>query len=224
DTGVGMDAQTCAQIFEPFFTTKEQGKGSGLGLATSYGIVKQSGGYIWCVSELGRGTTFEILLPYSDQAPALQSRQDQPPESAGGIETILLVEDEEAVRRMCLRILEARGYRVLDCATPLGALTLAREYRERLDLLLTDVVMPGLSGPQLAEELIALRPEMKVLFMSGYSEDNASIQNSLDSRHAFLGKPFSANSLSGKVRELLDTEPQPSSGPPIAHSHKSTQD
>ncbi|HVH68614.1 MAG TPA: PAS domain S-box protein [Gemmatimonadales bacterium] len=203
DTGVGMDEATQAHLFEPFFTTKEVGKGTGLGLATVYGIVKQSGGYIWVYSEPGRGTTVKVYLPRvsgvaeSPAAPVLA-------EARGGDETVLLVEDAAPVRTLARRSLEGRGYRVLDASDGPAALALSARHAGRIDLLVTDVVMPGMSGRELAERLAPQRPSMKVLYTSGYTDDTMVRQGVLTAGVAFLQKPFIPDTLARKVREVLD--------------------
>lgn len=203
DTGDGMDAQTQARIFEPFFTTKEQGKGTGLGLSTVYGIVKQSGGNIWVYSEVGLGTTFKIYLPRVDQdveQPEQSAAQDVLPQ---GTETVLLVEDEEMIRKAAREILEVNGYRVLEASSGKEALFFCQTHKERIDLMITDVVMPQIGGRELAEQLKPLRPGMKVLYMSGYTDDAIAHHGVLDEGTAFLEKPFTASALSHKVREVL---------------------
>jgi len=203
DTGIGMSAETMSHVFEPFFTTKEAGKGTGLGLATVYGIVKQSGGYVWCYSERGEGTTFKVYLPRVD-APV-----DQFPARAAlprtlGSETILLVEDEVGLRALTRRLLEKHGYMVLEAGTADAALALAREHVGPIHLLLADVVLPGASGPTLAGELVSRRTDLKVLFMSGYTEDAIVHRGVLARNTAFINKPFSGDNLAAKVREVLD--------------------
>jgi PAS domain S-box-containing protein len=203
DTGSGMDAETRAHIFEPFFTTKEKGKGTGLGLSTVYGIVKQSGGNIWVYSEPGRGTTFKVYLPRVD-APAADIKRRPVSVMATGSETVLLVEDEEAVRRLADRILRSAGYKVLTAAGGSEALLLCEKHDGVIDLLLTDVVMPHMSGRELAERLAKTSPKLKVLYMSGYT-DNAIVHHGvLDPGTRFIGKPFAAAELTRKVREVLD--------------------
>jgi PAS domain S-box-containing protein len=204
DTGCGMDAETQGRIFEPFFTTKEVGKGTGLGLATVYGIVKQSGGSIWVYSELGRGTTFKVYLP-AVEGPVTKVAIDVPEqELIEGIETVLLVEDEEVVRDMVSEMLRESGYKVLEANNGREALTLGQKYDGEIHLMLTDVVMPEMSGRELAEQLTPLRREMKVLYMSGYTDDAIVHHGVLDEGTAFIGKPFSPHSLARKVREILD--------------------
>lgn len=205
DTGTGMSAQTRNRLFEPFFTTKEKGKGTGLGLSMVYGIVKQSGGNIWVYSERGQGTTFKIYLPRVD-AWAVNTKPVQPTIAATGHETILIVEDEDAVRRAAERILAAAGYRVLTAANGGEALLLCERHEGQIHLLLTDVVMPRMSGRELAERLKELSPALKVLFTSGYT-DNAIVHHGvLDPGMRFIGKPFSVAELTRKVREVLDQE------------------
>jgi PAS domain S-box-containing protein len=203
DTGVGMDAQTQAHLFEPFFTTKEHGKGTGLGLATVYGIVRQSGGSIEVSSKPGRGSTFRIYLPWVNAAvvPAASAEESRP---AGGAETILLVEDAEGVRKMTCEALERSGYRVFVASSSAEALELARKRRRPIHLLLTDVVMPGMNGSELAAQVTPLHPEAKVLYMSGHTDDSLVQHGVLEERVAFLQKPFTLAALSRKVREVLD--------------------
>jgi two-component system, cell cycle sensor histidine kinase and response regulator CckA len=204
DTGCGMDDQTKSRLFEPFFTTKEKGKGTGLGLSTVYGIVKQSGGDIWAYSELGRGTTFKVYFPLATEEgdPVPASRMPQRP--AIGTETILVVEDEPAVREVAVRILRAAGYRVLTAANGNDALLTSQTYSGVIDLLLTDVVMPKTGGRQIAERMCVQRPDMRVLYMSGYTDDAIVHQGVLDPGTRFIGKPFSAADLTRKIRDALD--------------------
>jgi two-component system, cell cycle sensor histidine kinase and response regulator CckA len=207
DTGVGMNKETQSRIFEPFFTTKEQGKGTGLGLSTVYGIVKQSGGYIFAESELGRGTTFLIYLPrVAETAEHSAARQlAQPP--TGGSETVLLVEDEASVRELVRDTLTIRGYRVIEAADGVAGMKLMETYPDNIDILITDVVMPGMSGRELALRVSAARPSIKVLYLSGYTEDAIIHEGVLDPGTAFLQKPFTLHGLARKVREILHGEP-----------------
>jgi two-component system cell cycle sensor histidine kinase/response regulator CckA len=209
DTGRGMDRETMANLFEPFFTTKEVGQGTGLGLATVYGIVKQSGGSIWAYSEPGRGTTFKIYLPAAASADDLTEPAELPPapDRAVRTETILLVEDEEAVRAFVTRLLDRAGYRALVAATPDEADAIAGAHPGRIDLLVTDVVMPGRNGAELAAGLQVGRPGMRTLFMSGYTEDAIVHDGVLDAGVAFIGKPFAQSAFLAKVRDTLDREP-----------------
>src|SRR5213080_1623524 len=204
DTGVGMDETTQAHLFEPFFTTKEVGKGTGLGLATVYGIVKQSGGYIWVYSEVGHGTTVKVYLPRVPGVAEAPAPAAEPKPVRGGDETVLLVEDAAPVRTLARRSLEARGYRVLEAADGPSALQLSARHLEGIDILVTDVVMPGMSGRELAERLAPERPSMKVLYTSGYTDDAMVRQGVLSAGVAFLQKPFVPDTLARKVREVLD--------------------
>ena len=203
DTGTGMDEATRSRVFEPFFTTKEIGRGTGLGLSTVYGIVKQSNGYVWVTSEPGKGATFEIYLPHAAGA-APDERDPAPPAAPPGSETILLVEDEHAVRSLARRILERQGYTVLEARHGAEALRIATERAEPIDLLLTDVVMPEMSGSELARQLAAVRPGIPLLYMSGYTDDVIIRRGALEPGMAFLEKPFTANALVRRVREVLD--------------------
>jgi two-component system cell cycle sensor histidine kinase/response regulator CckA len=203
DNGHGMDAETQAHIFEPFFTTKEKGKGTGLGLATAYGVVKQSGGYIWVESAPSRGTTFHVFLPRVDGVAEAAGPVAVAPAPGFAGETILLVEDQEAVRHLMREILEMSGYVILEAAGGKEAVRISSEHKERIRLMITDVVMPGMSGTELGRQLRALRPEMKVLYISGYADD-ALHDGVLDDGAAFLQKPVKAAELERVVRRLLE--------------------
>ena len=205
DSGIGMDGQTLARLFEPFFTTKELGKGSGLGLSTAYGIVKQSGGSIVVHSEVGKGTTFKVYLPRDLSAPvATSARPRTIPRRAKGDETILVVEDEDALRRLATRLLEKAGYTVLSAADGEQALITCQRHAGKIDLLLTDVVMPRMSGKRLAERLAKLRPALKILYMSGYTDDAIVQHGVLEAGTQFIAKPFSEADLTRKIRAVLD--------------------
>ncbi len=204
DTGSGMDEQTKARLFEPFFTTKEKGKGTGLGLSTVYGIVSQSGGSIWVYSELGQGTTFKIYLPRAHSAKAMATRPPGVATRATGTETVLVVEDEEALRKVVRRSLEAAGYTVLTAADGVDALGTAARHAGEIQLLLTDVVMPRMGGRMAAQELVKTRPALRVLYMSGYTADAIVHHGVLDAGTQFIGKPFTGADLTRKVREVLD--------------------
>jgi two-component system cell cycle sensor histidine kinase/response regulator CckA len=199
-----MDEATREKIFEPFFTTKAVGKGTGLGLATVYGIIKQNGGFISVFSEVDVGTQFKIYLPLEDLPPATE---EVPviTEALRGSETVLLVEDAPAVREVARRILEHYGYRVVEAATGEGALRVAADLPGQIDMLLSDIVMPGMGGRALADRLTALNPTLKVLFMSGYTDDAIMRVEELSAATSYLQKPFSPAALARKVREVLDS-------------------
>jgi two-component system, cell cycle sensor histidine kinase and response regulator CckA len=201
DTGCGIEKEILSQIFEPFFTTKEEGKGTGLGLAMVYGIVKQAGGYVWVESEVGHGTTFKIYLPRIDEPPALEV--EATPMPARGSETILLVEDEGALRAIARETLEEHGYQVLDATGANEAIEIAHRHPEPIHLLLTDVVMPAMDGRALAASLVITHPDMKVLYMSGYTTDVMAHSGVLEAGLLLLEKPFTALLLLGRVREAL---------------------
>ncbi len=203
DTGFGMDAETMSKIFEPFYTTKETGRGTGLGLSTVYGIVQQSGGHIYVYSEPGMGTTFKIYLPRIDNPIVNGISTESPCLPVKGSETILLVEDNESVRDLAHMVLHGNGYKVLEAGNPQEALQVFETYGEAIHLLLTDVVMPGGSGPTLAKELRSRQPDLKVLYISGYPQDTHAIDNLVTHKDAFLAKPFTPVSLGLKVRDLL---------------------
>jgi len=206
DTGTGMDEDTEARIFDPFFTTKEKGKGTGLGLSTVYGIIKQSGGHIWVYTEFGHGSTFKVYLP--ELAATVQKGEAVAIESplSSGSETILLVEDEDVVRCLARTILENAGYHVLEASRGREAIRLWQELEQPIDLLLTDVVMPEASGKEVADRLREMQPALKVLFMSGYTDEAIVHHGVLDADVEFIQKPFTPAGLAGRVREVLDSE------------------
>jgi CheY-like chemotaxis protein len=191
-------------VFEPFFTTKEKGKGTGLGLSTVYGIVKQSGGNVWVYSELGKGTTFKVYLPQVDDEVAARDESKTVVSTKRGSETVLLVEDEEMVRKLASELLEESGYVVMSAGGGEEAINFANQHKDRIDLLITDVVMPKISGKEVAAQLKKIHPETKVLFMSGYTDEAIVHHGIVDSDIAFIQKPFSQNALAQKIREVLD--------------------
>jgi CheY-like chemotaxis protein len=201
DTGCGMDKETQSRIFEPFFTTKEKGKGTGLGLSTVYGIIKQSGGYVFAHSEIGHGTTFRIFLPRVDEPADCKYTVKPAQRDTRGSETVLLVEDEESVRQLVRETLQSRGYTVIDAADGEQALAIAAK-QNAIQLMITDVVMPGINGQDLAKEILKTHPTTKVLFLSGYAEDTIR-QQALPPGTAFLQKPFTLQTLLRKTREVL---------------------
>jgi len=202
DTGQGMSEEVQSHVFEPFFTTKERGSGTGLGLATTYGAVKQSGGYIEVDSEVGKGTTFKIYLPRVEEG-GKSLKDALLVDLPGGAETVLLVEDEDSVRNLCSRILGELGYQVVQARSGAEAVAVAGR-ADRVDLLLTDVVMPGMSGKELATQLVLRHPEMKVLFMSGYTDDAIVHHGVLDEGVSFIGKPYTPSALATKVRQVIE--------------------
>ena len=204
DTGIGMDAETQKRIFEPFFTTKPKGKGTGLGLASVYGIVKQSGGFIWVDSVPGHGTTFRMYLPIVAETSEEQESPKPSHKTIAGTETILLVEDEPAVRAVARAFLHGLGYKVLEAGSGAEALDIARRHPHRVDLLLTDLVMPGIAGSELAAQIALLRPDTKVAYMSGYSDFKPLQGNRHAERHTFVQKPFTRDSLARAIRQALD--------------------
>jgi CheY-like chemotaxis protein len=209
DTGTGMTEETMQSIFDPFFTTKEQGKGTGLGLTTAYGIVRQAGGWIEVSSKLGEGTTFRIYLPRIDGTPASDPVDPPCDQTRGGNETILVVEDQEEVRRLTRIVLESYGYTVVEAGNATEALQAVTGRCSEIHLLLTDVILPGMDGKALSEELLALCPNLKVIFTSGYPVDVVSNRGILERDAAYLAKPFTPDALAAKVREVL-TESRPS--------------
>ncbi|MFN2220491.1 MAG: response regulator, partial [Anaerolineae bacterium] len=210
DTGMGMDEDVKLHLFEPFFTTKSQGEGTGLGLATVFGIIKHSGGHIQVASEVGEGTVFNVYLPCAQSGGPGDVRRDLRRDlprlemERGGTETVLVVEDERAVREQAVLVLDSYGYQVLDAADGQAALDLSRSHEGPIDLLLTDVIMPGMNGRELADLLQPERPEMQVLYMSGYTGDAIAHHGVLADKSAFLPKPFTLEDLLRKVREVLD--------------------
>jgi len=207
DAGIGMSSDVKERIFEPFFTTKEKGKGTGLGLSTVYGIVKQSGGNIWVDSEPGKGTTFKIYLPLVEEDVESLKPSMIATGCLQGSETILLVEDEEMLRRLAHKILQGNGYRLLEASNGDEAIRIVREQQNReIHLMVADVVMPGISGRELADCLKSSRSEMKVLYMSGYTDDAIMHHGVLQEGMNFIQKPFTNEELMGKVREVLNND------------------
>jgi CheY-like chemotaxis protein len=204
DTGTGMTKEIQSRLFEPFFTTKEKGKGTGLGLSTAYGVVKQSKGNIWVYSEPGKGSTFKIYLPRCEASAAALIKAEREKESLHGSETVLVVEDDEMVRSMILKALNSYGYHVLCAPNGQEALRILREQEEMVSLVLTDIVMPGMSGGELAAQAQGEQQDLKILYMSGYT-DNAIVHHGvLYKSVSFLQKPFTPDLLAGKVRKVLD--------------------
>jgi CheY-like chemotaxis protein len=203
DSGVGIPRDALPHIFEPFFTTKPAGQGTGLGLATCYGVVHQAGGELFVRTESGLGTTFEVVLPRAVADLATTAGRVSDAYVARGTETVLFVEDDPAVRRIGMRILTEQGYQLLSASSGAEAVRLASEHSGPIHLLLTDVVMPHLSGPELAHRLVEKRPEMRVLYTSGYAADTVAQEDARASRAAFLQKPYVLDTLLAKVREVL---------------------
>jgi CheY-like chemotaxis protein len=203
DTGTGMDSDTKARIFEPFFTTKEEGKGTGLGLATVYGIVKQSGGHIAVYSEPGQGTTFRVYFP-ATSASKKQEREPAPAPRKTRGETVLVIEDEADLRSMIVRALARRDYHVLEARTGEEALELVEKQKAEVQLLITDIVMPGMRGTEAAQRLASLLPDLKILYMSGYTDNAMFHQKLLEAGTIFLQKPFSVSALEERVQKALD--------------------
>jgi CheY-like chemotaxis protein len=204
DTGVGMNAEVRQHLFEPFFTTKPSGQGTGLGLATCYGIVKRHGGYIWPYSEEGQGTTIKIYLPQVEEPAEARGRAGQSDQPRQGTEVVLLVEDDSAVRALAGRVLRVHGYTVLEAANGAEALRIGQAHAGPIDLVLTDVVMPRMSGKELATQLAAQRPAVKMVFMSGYTDNALFHHGQLEGDVEFLHKPFTPAALAGIVRRVLD--------------------
>ncbi|MBI1873220.1 MAG: response regulator [Acidobacteria bacterium] len=206
DTGCGMDQQTLSRVFEPFFTTKEKGKGTGLGLSTVYGIVQQSGGHVGVTSMPGDGTEFSLYFPALDDAAACEqdARASAPIEAEAGHETILVLEDEDQVRRLVSSALTQQGYQVIEASRESEAVEMAAGYKQAIDLLLTDVVLPEMTGKELVQRLTSSRPKLKVLYMSGYSDESILQRGMVRAEMPFLTKPFTPTTLGRKVREILD--------------------
>jgi CheY-like chemotaxis protein len=204
DTGVGMDAAVRARLFEPFFTTKQMGKGTGLGLATVYGIVQQSAGYVLVDSAPGQGTTFQVYLPASSDASEADELPVAGSHSVRGTETVLIIEDEQAVRDIVTRILRGHGYVVLVAASGAEALALSAELESTIDLVISDAVMPGMSGGEVVRRLREQRPGLKALFMSGYTDDEVIRRGIISSTTSFIQKPFSLTAFARAAREALD--------------------
>jgi CheY-like chemotaxis protein len=207
DTGIGMDAETLARIYEPFFTTKPKGRGTGLGLPTVYGIVQQSGGHISVYSEVGQGTTFHIYLPRVDKTFVQEGEEEEVDRTLYGEETILLVEDEQAVRELATMILQEAGYHTLTAGTPEEAMALESAYAGEINLLLTDVIMPRMTGREVAIQVARQRPNIPVLYMSGYTEDVMAFQQLIESDAYLVEKPFYPNDLLRMVRWAIE-QPQ----------------
>ncbi|HRH46712.1 MAG TPA: ATP-binding protein, partial [Pyrinomonadaceae bacterium] len=204
DSGIGMDAETQSHIFEPFYTTKEVGRGTGLGLSTVYGIVRQSGGSIWVYSEPGKGTTFKVYLPRVDEIPQAHKSTTANNLLMNGTETILLVEDEKMVRKITCEILESCGYEVFEAENGSAAFLLYQKHKQNIQLLITDVILPEMNGSEIANRLLQINPELKVLYMSGYTDNAIVNQGIFNEGINFIEKPFSPDKLRQKVRDILD--------------------
>jgi two-component system cell cycle sensor histidine kinase/response regulator CckA len=204
DTGSGMDKEVQEHIFDPFYTTKEKGKGTGLGLSTLYGIAKQNNGFIWVYSEPGQGSTFKIYLPKVKGDVKEEEIEQTPVENLSGSETVLIVEDDDSLRKLTRTVLKQRGYKILEAENGEDALRISKEHEGSIDLMITDVVMPKMSGKETAERLQPLHPQMKVIYMSGYTDDAIVHHGVLAAGLNFLEKPFSLEGLARKVREVLD--------------------
>jgi CheY-like chemotaxis protein len=213
DCGVGIDSEAMKHLFEPFFTTKERGKGTGLGLSTVHSIVKQSGGDVWVRSAAGEGATFTICLPRAQETGETGDVSTKAHPAKSGNETVLLVEDEESVRRLLTHVLSRRGYRVLDASNAREALKIFERHGPDIHLVLTDIVMPNMSGRELADELRRRRPDLKVIFMSGYTDDVLIRTGALRPGMSFLQKPLRPDTLAAKVREALDSPTRPFNPP-----------
>ncbi|MGH6877158.1 MAG: ATP-binding protein, partial [Rhizomicrobium sp.] len=212
DCGIGIPRENVEKIFDPFFTTKPVGQGTGLGLATVYGIIKQTGGFVGVESEVGKGTVFSIYLPRHKGESVAQPAERPPPRDITGQDTILLVEDEEAVRSFAARALKLRGYQVLEAAGGEEALELVRRHPGAIHLLITDVVMPNMDGPTLVRAVRRLRPDLAVIFMSGYAEEAFRRHDENAADLHFLAKPFGLKQLAAKVKDVLSNAPEPKSG------------
>jgi len=204
DTGVGLDEEAQESIFDPFYTTKEMGRGTGLGLATVYGIIKQSNGNIWVDSHPGKGTVFDIFLPRSDEKISIKEKQEYPDKKRKGAETIMIVEDQLDIRELFSKSLKERGYNIIEASNGEDALKKFEKYKKQVHLLLTDVIMPRISGPELAKQLLAKSPELKIIFMSGYADNTVAQMGVLDIDKVFIKKPFSASELLSNISKLLD--------------------
>jgi two-component system, cell cycle sensor histidine kinase and response regulator CckA len=208
DTGHGMTAETLSHVFEPFFTTKDINRGTGLGLATVYGTLRQSGGFVSVASRVDEGTTFQIYLPRVEEAIAVVEVPVIAPQHFDGTETILVVEDDDAVRRMTREFLKIKGYAIIEARSAIEAIQAVSQRGDRIDLVLTDVLMPGMKGRELVERLAELRSDLKVLYMSAYTEDAAINIGVLSPGTEFIEKPFSPDELAAKIREVLGQAPK----------------